>query len=90
MLNQPILNTYIFCKTLFLFAILKTLAPCKDLIIEAKEPPKTTPETTIINVQTIKELAKTAEILAKPIILTRKPQPTLTIIDQNTIYQHKP
>jgi len=33
---------------------------------------------------------KTAEILAKPIILTRKPQPTLTIIDQNTIYQHKP
>ena len=33
---------------------------------------------------------KTAEILAKPIILTRTPQPTLTIIDQNTIYQHKP
>ena len=90
MLNQPILNTYIFCKTLFLFAILKTLAPCKDLIIEATEPPKTTMETTIINVETIKELAKTADILAKPIILTRTPQPTLTIIDQNTIYQHKP
>ena len=54
------------------------------------EKTKTTPETTIINVQTIQELAKTAEILAKPIILTRKPQPTLTIIDQNTIYQHKP
>jgi hypothetical protein len=68
----------------------KLIAPYKDLIIEAKEPPKTTPETTIINVETIKELAKTAEILAKPIILTRKPQPTLTIIDQNTIYQHKP
>jgi hypothetical protein len=68
----------------------KIIAPYKDLIIEAKEPPKTTPETTIINVETIKELAKTAEILAKPIILTRKPQPTLTIIDQNTIYQHKP
>jgi len=68
----------------------KITAPYKDLIIEAKEPPKTTPETTIINVETIKELAKTAEILAKPIILTRKPQPTLTIIDQNTIYQHKP
>ena len=33
---------------------------------------------------------RTAEILAKPIILTRTPQPTLTIIDQNTIYQHKP
>jgi hypothetical protein len=68
----------------------KLIAPYKDLIIEAKEPPKTTPETTIINVETIQELAKTAEILAKPIILTRKPQPTLTIIDQNTIYQHKP
>jgi hypothetical protein len=68
----------------------KITAPYKDLIIEAKEPPKTTPETTIINVQTIQELAKTAEILAKPIILTRTPQPTLTIIDQNTIYQHKP
>jgi len=68
----------------------KIIAPYKDLIIEAKEPPKTPPETTIINVETIQELAKTAEILAKPIILTRKPQPTLTIIDQNTIYQHKP
>jgi len=68
----------------------KIIAPYKDLIIEAKEPPKTQPETTIINVETIKELAKTAEILAKPIILTRTPQPTLTIIDQNTIYQHKP
>jgi hypothetical protein len=68
----------------------KIIAPYKDLIIEASEPPKTTPETTIINVQTIKELAKTAEILARPIILTRTPQPTLTIIDQNTQYQHKP
>jgi hypothetical protein len=66
----------------------KLLAPYKDLIIEATEPPKTTTQTTTIEVQTIKELAKTAEILAKPIILTRKPQPTLTIIDQNTTYQH--
>jgi hypothetical protein len=68
----------------------KLISPYKDLIIEATEPPKTTPETTIINVESIKELAKTAEILARPIILTRKPQPTLTIVDQNTIYQHKP
>ena len=68
----------------------KIIAPYKDMIIEAAEPPKTTPETTIINVQNIKELAKTAEILARPIILTRTPQPTLTIIDQNTQYQHKP
>jgi hypothetical protein len=68
----------------------KLIAPYKDLIIEATEPPKTTPETTTINITTIQELAKTAEILAKPIILTRKPTPTLTIIDQNTTYQHKP
>ena len=66
------------------------LAPCKDLIIEAHEPPKIPPETTTINVETVQELAKTAEILAKPIILTRKPEPTLTIIDQNTIYRHTP
>ena len=68
----------------------KLIAPYKDLIIEAQEPPKTPPEATTINVETIEELAKTAEILARPIILTRKPKPTLTIIDQNTIYQHKP
>jgi len=68
----------------------KLIAPYKDLIIEAQITPKPTPETTTINVETIQELAKTAEILAKPIILTRKPQPTLTIIDQNTMYQHKP
>ncbi|MDH5460142.1 MAG: DUF5305 family protein, partial [Candidatus Bathyarchaeota archaeon] len=68
----------------------KLIAPYKDLIIEAQEPPKTPPEATTINVETIQELAKTAEILAKPIVLTRKPEATLTIIDQNTIYQHKP
>jgi hypothetical protein len=66
----------------------KLIAPYKDLIIETTEPPKTPPQTTTINVTTIKELAKTAEILAKPIILTKKPKPTLTIIDQNTTYQH--
>jgi len=68
----------------------KFIAPYKDLIIEAHEPPKISPENTTINVETIQELAKTAEILAKPIILTRKPEPTLTIIDQNTIYKHTP
>jgi hypothetical protein len=68
----------------------KITAPYKDLIIEATEPSKAPSETTIINVQTIKELAKTAKLLAKPIILTRKPQPILAIIDQNVEYQHKP
>jgi len=68
----------------------KLIAPYKDLIIEAQKAPKTPPEATTINITTIQELARTAEILAKPIILTREPTPTLTIIDQNTIYQHKP
>ncbi|MCJ7430443.1 hypothetical protein MUO83_04415 [Candidatus Bathyarchaeota archaeon] len=60
------------------------------MIIEAQEPPKTTLETTITNVATIKELARTAGILARPMMLTRKPQPILTIVDQNTLYQHQP
>ena len=68
----------------------KLITPYKDLIIEAQEPPRITTETTTIDVQTIQELAKTAEILAKPVILTREPEPTLTIIDQNTTYKHKP
>ena len=66
----------------------KVIAPYKDLIIEAKKPPTLPSEATIINVTSIQELAKTAEILAKPIILTKEPKPTLTIIDQNTVYQH--
>jgi hypothetical protein len=67
----------------------KILAPYKDLIIETHEQPKIPPETTTINIETIKELVKTAEILAKPMILTRKPEPTLIIIDQNIVYKHK-
>ncbi len=68
----------------------KILAPYKDLIIEAHEPPEIPSETTTVSVETVQELAKTAEILSKPIILTRKPETTLTIIDQNIIYKHTP
>jgi hypothetical protein len=68
----------------------RILAPYKDLIIEAHEPPEIPSETTTINVETVQELAKTAEILGKPIVLTRKPEPALTIIDQNIIYKHTP
>jgi hypothetical protein len=68
----------------------RILAPYKDLIIEAHEPPEIPSETTTINVETVQELAKTAEIISKPIILTRKPETTLTIIDQNIIYKYKP
>jgi len=84
-------STYFYMKTKpkqTTIPLEKLTAPYKDLIIEAQTPPQTPPGTTIIAVTTIKELAKTAEILAKPMILTKEPKPTLTIIDQNTIYQH--
>jgi len=87
------ISTYLYRKTkpkTKKIPLDKLIAPHKDLIIEAEKPPKIPPEATIINVDNIQELAKTAEILARPIILTRKPKPTLIIIDQNTIYQHKP
>jgi len=68
----------------------KLLAPHKDLTIEAREPLELPSEATVIIVETIVELVRTAEILAKPIILTKKPEPLLMIIDQNTIYQYRP
>jgi hypothetical protein len=86
-----IFSTYLYTKTKPKTKekpLEKLIAPYKDLIIEAAEPPKTTAQTAIINVTTLQELAKTAEILAKPIILMRKPTPTLMIIDQNALYQH--
>jgi hypothetical protein len=86
-------STYFYMKTKpkqTTIPLEKLTAPYKDLIIEAQTPPQTLPGTTIIAVTTIQELAKTAEILAKPMILTKEPKPTLTIIDQNTIYQHTP
>jgi len=64
------------------------ISPYKDLIIEAEQP-QIPRETTVVNVNSIEEMGKTAEILAKPILLTKKPQPTLIIIDQNVIYEHK-
>jgi hypothetical protein len=68
----------------------KLIAPHKNLIVDAQEPLKLPREAIIINVENIKELAKIAEILAKPIILTRKPTTRFTIMDQNTVYQYKP
>ena len=61
----------------------------RDLIIEtAKEAD--TQVTNIINVKTLNELAKTAEILAKPIIHTKKDgKDTYYILDNNTKYQYE-
>jgi len=64
------------------------ISPYKDLIIEAEQP-QIPRKTTVVNVKSIEDMGKTAEILAKPILLTKKPQPTLIIIDQNVVYEHK-
>jgi hypothetical protein len=68
----------------------KVKATYKDLIIEAKEPPKIPPDAAVINLNNMDELVKTAEILAKPIILVRQPSPVFIVMDQNSIYKHNP
>jgi len=86
------LSTYFYKKTKPKLEkpLEKIIAPYKDLIIETTEPPKTPPETTTINLTTIKELAKTAEILARPILHTTKDQEhTFYIIDNNTKYEYR-
>jgi len=67
----------------------KLTAPYKDLIIEAKETAETA-EITTIAVKTIEDLAKTAEILARPILhATDGKEHVFYIIDNNTKYQYK-
>lgn len=67
----------------------KLLVEYKDLIIETQELPKMSPEATIIKVEDMKELAKTAEILARPIIhVTEGMQHIFCIIENNTKYQY--
>lgn len=66
----------------------KLMAPYKELIAETKQKP---PETkTTINMETLEDLAKTAEILARPILHTTKAKEhAFYIIDNNTKYQYK-
>jgi len=67
----------------------KIIAPYKDIVAEAVEAPKNLAQTTI-TVKDLKELAKIAEILAKPIMHTAEGQEhTFYIIDNNIIYQYK-
>jgi hypothetical protein len=67
----------------------KIMAPYKDIVAEAAEVPKNLAQTTI-TVKNLKELAKIAEILAKPIMHTAEEQEhTFYIIDNNIIYQYK-
>lgn len=67
----------------------KIMAPYKDLIVETLEAPKTLPQT-IVTVRDLTELAKIAEILAKPIIhITEDKEHTFYIIDGNLKYEFK-
>jgi len=66
----------------------KLMAPHKDLIAETTQKPPTTQTT--IEVKTLEDLAKIAEILAKPILHTiEAEQHTFYIIDNNIKYQYK-
>jgi len=69
-------------------AIRKLTAPYKDLIAKTTKP---APETeTTIEVETLEDLAKIAEILARPILhTTEAKEHTFYIIDNNTKYQYK-
>jgi len=65
----------------------KIIAPFKDLIVEALETPKNLPQTTV-KVKDLSELAKIAEVLAKPIVHVAENQKhTFHIIDENVMYQ---
>jgi hypothetical protein len=66
----------------------KLTAPYKELIAKTTKP---APETkTTIELETLEDLAKTAEILARPILhATDGKEHTFYVIDNNTKYQHK-
>jgi len=66
----------------------KLTAPYKELIAKTTQKP---PETkTTIETETLEDLAKIAEILARPILhTTHEKEHIFYIIDDNTKYQHK-
>ncbi len=67
----------------------KLLAEYKDLIVETQELPSTHQDVTIVKVEDFKELAKTAEILARPVIHAMEGmQHIFCIIENNTRYQY--
>ena len=68
----------------------KLIAPYKDLIVKAKETPQTPQGIMIIDVESLEELAKTAEILARPILHTTNGNEHLFyVIEANTKYQYR-
>jgi len=66
----------------------KIIAPYQELITETHEEPPAT--ATIINLNTLEDLAKTAEILARPILHAHTDhRHTFYVIDEGTTYQYK-
>jgi hypothetical protein len=66
----------------------KLTAPYKELIAKTTQKPPETENT--IETETLEDLAKIAEILARPILhVTENGEHTFYIIDNNTKYQHK-
>jgi hypothetical protein len=70
--------------------IVKLIAPYKDLIVKTKETPQTPQGIMVIDVENLEELAKTAEILARPILhATNGNEHLFYIIEANTKYQYR-
>jgi len=66
----------------------KIMAPYEELITETDEEPQVA--ATIINLNTLEDLAKTAEILARPILHAHTDdRHTFYVIDEGTTYQYK-
>jgi hypothetical protein len=66
------------------------ISPHKNLIIETKEIPQNPQGIMIIDVENLEELAKTAEILLKPILHAPNDNEHLFyMIDGNVRYQYK-
>jgi hypothetical protein len=72
------------------FDIEKLTAPYRDLLIEAKEIPEFSDETPIVLVKDLEELAKVAEILARPIFYEHNDaEHTFFVFDSDMTYTYK-
>lgn len=68
----------------------KLIVPYKDLVIEAKEIPEFSEDTLIIEVKNLEELAKAAEILARPIFyIHNDAEHTFYVFDADMTYIYR-
>jgi hypothetical protein len=71
-------------------ALEKLIAPYRRLIIETREMPKAMQEPTVVNIGNMKELAKLAEILARPVLHTVSGnEHVFYVVEANTRYEYK-